>query len=337
MLATLIALTGLFSPFAGVPGPTAVSPAEFQSWFAEARRGILSVPAEVERNARRFRYVFVGGFNSERMPGYFAQNARELRARGVPRRSIHFIYPSSHRSIEENGEEVRMGFHEVAGHGPEPLVVLAHSRGACDALAFALREPGFVRDRVAALFLVQGPFGGTVLAEFAGGEGPPLDGRMPWRYRVAMRVLRAIERFVSARGWHGGLPDLTRAESRRFWARLLNDCSDAVPVVGPKTYFIRSETTPVGLGLFRRAAARYLTAYDRPNDGVVAVDDQRLPGIGTDLGVLDCGHDDLTGRTRQGRAHRGLRTALIDSILMAVGKAAPEGSVVAQVGRAVGR
>ena len=98
------------------------------------------------------------------MPGYFAQNVAALRALGVPPAAIHEIRPSSHASFAANLEVSRAGFLDAAAAGPEPLVVVTHSRGACEALAFALREPDFVRDRVAALFLGVGP---TVMSSAA--------------------------------------------------------------------------------------------------------------------------------------------------------------------------
>ena len=97
------------------------------------------------------------------------QNAKELRAQGVPRRAIHFIYPSSHKTVQENAEAVRAQFQEIARLGPEKLVVIGHSRGACDTLAFALENPAFVADHIQALFLVQGPFGGTGRGGLRGG------------------------------------------------------------------------------------------------------------------------------------------------------------------------
>src|SRR5262249_34070830 len=145
--------------------------------------GRLAIPEPVARRARGFRYVFVGGFRAGPMPGYFAQNAAELRAIGVPRRRIHFLFPSSRHSVEENRAAVRDELGRIAEEGPERLVVIAHSRGACDALAFALHGPQLVRDRVKALFLVQGAFGGTGLADYLLGTGEPMDGSMPHGHR----------------------------------------------------------------------------------------------------------------------------------------------------------
>src|SRR5262245_55886677 len=137
---------------AAAVGPT---PAEFRGWFRAAAQGRLSLPGAVERRARQFRYVLVGGFANERMPGYFPQCGKELRARGVAPGSIHFIFPSSHKTLDGNSHDVRARLLDLVSRGSERLVVIAHSRGACDALAFALRNGSFVRDHVEALFLVQ--------------------------------------------------------------------------------------------------------------------------------------------------------------------------------------
>jgi hypothetical protein len=305
-------------------GGTAAGPSvtadEFQGWFEAASQGELRIPKPAVRRARGFQYVFVGGFRVGRMPGYFAQNADELRALGVPRRSIHFLYPSSRRTVEENCGAVREELLRIAGDGTERLVVIAHSRGACDALAFALNEPEFVRDRVEALFLIQGAFGGTGLADYVLGEGEPMDAQMPQVHRWLARAIGALERLLLKRGRHGGLVGMTRDASRAYWNDLLEAHADAVPLVGPKVYYIESRARPADLALFQRAMAWYLGAYYGPNDGVVAVDDQTIPGIGKSLGVLEAGHADLTRRFPATRSKRRLRRALIRSIVMTVSR-----------------
>ncbi len=195
----------------------------------------------------------------------------------------------------------------IAEDNPERLVIIAHSRGACDALAFALNEPEFVRDRVEALFLVQGAFGGTGLADYVVGEGEPMDGQMPRVHRWIALAIGALERLLLERGRQGGLVGMTRDASRAYWNDVLEAHADAVPIVGPKVYYVASCARPADLALFQRAMAWYLGAYYGPNDGVVAVDDQTLPGLGTSLGVLEAGHADLTRRFPATRSKRRLR------------------------------
>ncbi len=297
-----------------------LTPAAFQSWFQAAAQGKLDIPRGVERRAQEFRYVFVGGFANERMPGYFSQCARELKASGIAPGSIHFIFPSSHESFDGNRDEVRSRFLEIASQGNERLVVIAHSRGACDALAFALQNEEFVRDRVQALFLVQGAFGGTGAADYLMGEGMAIDNQMPLRLRALAYLLGKFEAYLLNRGKHGGLAGLTRTESERFWDELRASHASAAAVVGPKTYYVTSQILPARLRLFRRAIASYLQTYYGPNDGIVVLRDQSLAGLGTELGVLDAGHTDLTHRFPAGRASSRLGRALMQSIVMAVGR-----------------
>jgi pimeloyl-ACP methyl ester carboxylesterase len=308
-----------------LPGATAkadspaFSPERFSRWFRLATVGRLEIPDEVAGCASGFRYVFIGGFGGEALPGYFDQNRRELRAWGVPRGAIHQIHPSSRATTGGNAGAVRAAIEEAASEGPEPLVIIAHSRGACDALAFALDNPDFVRKRVHAIFLVQGAFGGSAAADYVTGQGTPMDGQMSPVLRLLAFLIARAERFLVARGPHAGLHGMTRDASRAYWDRMLADHADALPVVGPKTFYVTSATRPGRLGPFRKAVAHYLGTYYGRNDGVVELNDQSLPGLGTTLAVLDASHADLTQKFPAGRGGRRLRRALVQSILMAVG------------------
>ena len=97
------------------------------------------------------------------------------------------------------------------------MVVIAHSRGACDALFFALTDARFVSKHIQALFLIQGPFGGTGIADYLIGDGPPIDKRMPLKQRLIALGLGRLEEFALSRGKHGGLSSLTRRASKKFW------------------------------------------------------------------------------------------------------------------------
>lgn len=320
MLGATTALLALAFLPRGAEAVPAFTPDDFQGWFDGSCEGRLQIPDAVERRARRFRYVFVGGFQNEHMPGYFVHSIKELRARGVPRQAIHHLNPSSHQTLETNLAEIRSAFLAIAVEGPEKLVIIAHSRGACDALAFAIQDEAFVRDRVEALFLVQGPFGGTGVADFVMGEGEPIDHQMPAFHRAWARLMARFELFLMKRGFYGGFPDLTRNASKRFWGRMLEEHPEALSVVGPRTFYVQSQLDPSRQRFFHRTTARYLHTYYGPNDGMVVLDDQYLPGVGTSLGILHAGHTDLTHKFPSTRALRRLRKALIQSILMAVGQ-----------------
>jgi pimeloyl-ACP methyl ester carboxylesterase len=302
-----------------------ISPADFRTWFDSAQRHKLTIPDHARRNAVRFRYVFITGLDIGFLQGCFVQNAKELRAQGVPASAIHFIDPSSQETIAENARSIRSQIVKIAAQGPEKLVLIGHSRGACAALAFALESPEFVARRVAALFLVQGPFGGTAVADFVVGEGSAIDRRMP---PVARLAGQAIGRFKSSsvkQDKHAVIASMTRRASDDFWDEEIDANADAIPVVAPKTFYVTARTGPSRHPLLQRVTASYLGTYYGPNDGVIVLEDQSLPGLGTVLAVLDVGHTDLIYRFPSARPNQRLRRALIDAILMAVGNLAESG------------
>lgn len=332
------ALFGISMWLGLVAATPSIDPSEFQEWFALASRGKLYLPEDVQRVARSYRYVFVGGLGNETIRGYFSQNAAELRALGVSRRAIHFIQPSSRRTVEDNIESVRERFREIAATGPECLVVIAHSRGACDTLAFALRNPRFVHDRIRAIFLVQGPFGGTALADYVRGEGKPVDGRMPLVHRMLARQLgKQVDKVIAKRGWDVAVGGLTRDESREYWTQTLCEHAAAIPIVGPRVFYIESEADGGRLVWFHKTTGSYLRTYYGPNDGLVALNDQHLLGVGTSLGPVEAGHTDLTTRFPHAAAGRRYRKALIQCVFMTVGRPLVESGPGKPASRVVAR
>ena len=305
---------------------TPFSPDEFQGWFDRASEERTPLPPKVALIASKYRYVFVGGFLSERMPSYFAANVRELRAANVSRDAIFQILPSSHESIDGNAVEVRSRFEDIAARGSEKLVVIAHSRGACDALAFALKNPEFVRKHVHAMFLLQGPFGGTLLADYIAGQGSPPDGAMPWRDRAVLSVIGRLEGFYRGRGKFGGLSEMRRQPSREYWTRLLREHRDAIAIVGPKTFYIIAATHPSSLRFIQRATGSYVHMEDGPNDGVVALSDQSLPELGTIVANLIAGHHDLTQARTSTKETRSYPRAMTHAVLISLahGQVLPE-------------
>ncbi|RUL85920.1 hypothetical protein [Tautonia sociabilis] len=301
------------------PAPK-IDPEEFRSWFREASEGRMPLEKGVLEQARGYRYVFVLGLLNERMPGYFSQITAELRAMGVPREAIFEIAPSSDATFEENLGAIRDEFLAASRLGPEPIVVIGHSRGACDALAFAMMEPQFVSRHVAALFLIQGPFGGSGAADYVLGTGTPMDDRMPPRARLLGRLFRSIEARKLDRGKHQGLADLARDAARDFWKTLLREHAASIPIVGPRTFYIEAIAPPERQPPLRRPVARYLETYYGPNDGLVAAEDQFLPGLGTRLGMFDASHTDLTHRFPAALARPRVREAMAKAIVTAISR-----------------
>lgn len=304
-------------------GGAPVTQEEFGRWFEAAAVGKLIVSEPTAQRAASFRYVFVAGLGHEQMPGYFGQNIAELEAQGVPPDAIVILAPTSRKTVAQNAAAFREEMRRVAQKGPQRLVVIAHSRGACDMLNFALRNPMFVDERVEAMFLIQGPFGGSALADYVVGEGEPMDRRMPPGHRIVAHFIGKHERSMIAKGDHGGLAGLTRENSRAYWTKLQDENADAITIIAPKVYYIAAQSDPSRLRLIQRTTGTYLDTYYGPNDGMVAVDDQSLPGLGTSLGPLNAGHADLTRQFPATRSGRQDRRALIQCIVAAVGRADP--------------
>ena len=84
MMGLNAAFLGVALLLGGAVEPPSVTAGEFQGWFEAGLRGDLRIPKPVASRAKRFRYVFIGGFGIGRMPGYFTQNAKELQAIGIP-------------------------------------------------------------------------------------------------------------------------------------------------------------------------------------------------------------------------------------------------------------
>jgi hypothetical protein len=179
-------------------------------------------------------------------------------------------------------------------------------------------NPGFMTERVRAMFLVQGPFGGSGAADYVAGDGAPIDRRMPPVLRFGARMIGGFESRFVAPDKHAVITSLSRKSSDRFWRRLIEAHGDALPVIDPKVFYITSQTRPKRHPLLQRVTASYVGTYYGPNDGLVALEDQSLPDVGTVLAVLDAGHTDLTHRFPSARPQKRLRRALVDAILMAV-------------------
>src|SRR5262245_59081069 len=144
----------------------------FRSWFERQVKAPTPLPAAATAAARQYRYVFVAGFLNEGFQiGYFNENRKALVSAGVAPDAIHVVFPRSGNGVEDNVTELRRSIPELAARGPQKLVLVGHSKGAVEALALVAAEPAFVRARVQAVFLVQGAFGGSGIADYITGSG----------------------------------------------------------------------------------------------------------------------------------------------------------------------
>lgn len=270
----------------------------FRTWFEQQSEHPSALPAAARDLARAHHFVFVAGFlNEGAQPAYFNQNRNALLDAGVKPEAIDILFPKSGNSVEENVTFLLKKLPELAAKGPQKLVLIAHSKGAVETLAFVLAAPVFVRDHVQAVFLVQGAFGGSAIADYIKGTGHPLDERMPALQRVEFALAAKGGKLLDAR-IERGFQSLTRREATALWARLLppssGSASRLAKGLADRIFFVRTRRAPEKVCPLLVITARYLDTYYGPNDGLVILSDQWVTGTGRVIADLDVDHSGLT-------------------------------------------
>jgi pimeloyl-ACP methyl ester carboxylesterase len=290
---------------------------EFRRWFVEGYQGHLSLSSRDRAKGAAHHYIFITGFNSEKPSHYFWGNINQLLRLGVPARRIHLVKPPSEQTFKEYYPALKKHLFGLADPDHK-LVLVAHSRGAEDALGFALLNPDFVRDNVALIFLVQGSFGGSGLADYVLGKGPTPDTRMgliprvlaDWAGRLkAWQHQGAIQR--------GSIQELTREYSATFWHRMREETGTAAQLISDRVFYIQSWFDPNKQDAYHWVAGSYLEAYYGPNDGTISLEDQYLSWVGHRLLTLKVGHTDLTQEYPFSRASSRYRVALTSAVFTA--------------------
>lgn len=315
---------------AAPPGPVG-RPAgpTFAAFFERQLTAPQPLPAEVLEAARRYRYVFVAGFLNEGFkPGYFNENREALAEAGVVAGAIHVVFPHSADAVEETAARLGHEIPDLAAQGPEKLVLVGHSKGGAELLAFALGNPTFVRERVAAIFLVQAAIGGSGVADYVTDKGHPLDDRMPAASRVAFSVAARGGKLLDGH-LDRGFQSLTHDRAAALWARLLPSghpngrhaneskaTAAAPPFLAERIFYVRSHRAPERVSKMLSLTATYLTTYYGDNDGLVQVEDQWLPGTGRVLATLDVDHMALTVARPVSGDGPAFRRAFTQALLM---------------------
>lgn len=233
------------------------------------------------------RYVLVAGFLNETMVGYFKDNISALKGEGVE--ADHILVPKvpSKTYVEVNSTSLDSQIRKFPGS--EPLVIIAHSKGAVEVLIWALQNSEFVRDNVRGIFLVQGAFGGSKIADFIEGKGHPIDKEMPKRYSLSLEVMR-LEGWHENKVAHDGLVSLTSEASAKLWPALTAQYPQAVGNIDKKIYYILGTESVSKLPLLIRPMGSYLSTYYGNNDGIVLTQDQFVPGIGKVILSVESDH-----------------------------------------------
>ncbi len=291
----------------------------FREWFDAACARRLHLTEAQVAPSREFQYLFVSGFHNEIMPLYFWGNIRELRRRGVSSKDIRRLNPSSHLKYDTVVDWFAKTLESVTSQTSKRVVIVGHSRGACTSLAAVLQNLDWFRDRVEAMFLIQGPFGGTAIADYVVAREAPFPATWPLRRLNLARSLTSLERFALRLGWDSGLHDLTHEASRHYWEEALppsrDRSSELARELDRRVYFITASIDPSRSRFPRSELGYILQEIDGANDGVIALADQSIEGIGTVLGPLEAAHTDLVWGLYSTPAARQYRRALTQTIL----------------------
>lgn len=328
---------------ASIEPSTALRPARserptFAAFFERQVTAPQPLPDGVLEAARRYRYVFVAGFLNEAFrQGYFNENREALLEAGVAANAIHVLFPRSADAVAETATRLRQELPALAAGGHQKLVLIGHSKGAAELLAFALANPAFVRARVAAIFLAQGAIGGSGVADYVTGAGHPLDDKMPAASRMAFAVAAQGGKLLDGQ-LDRGFQSLTHRQAAALWARLVPRQSPANPAnadakgaakrevratplgaaAADRIFYVRGHRPPAAVSKILALTATYLATYYGDNDGLVEVEDQWIPGVGRVLATVEADHMALTvGRPVSGDGP-AVRRAFTHALLMQV-------------------
>jgi pimeloyl-ACP methyl ester carboxylesterase len=213
-------------------------------------------------------FLFVSGFLSEVIPGYFKDNSDVVKELGA---TPFTIFPSSLTSMTDEADAIHFELHEHFKKDHRPIVLVGHSMGGAAALLCMIRNPDLTDDGIVEkVVIIQGAIGGSPLADaFAHGPFTRIN----------------------------GLVSLTREEATRLFTEELTKLrakatEDEVKKIFTHVFYVRSSASR-GVSGELKGSQLFLTMFGSgASDGMMLAESMRLPD-GVDLGVLDSDHAGL--------------------------------------------
>lgn len=290
-----------------------VTQSEFSSRYAFFSQG---GKIHLSRNSQRFHFVFVGGFLNEGLPGYFSDNSNALLDAGVSRDRIHFIFPNSDHSVEENYIDLKWQLRELreSFDDGEKLILIGHSKGASEVLASILTMSQWSARWIEQVYLIQGAFGGSGVADYIRGKGRPVDKSLPWYQRLLFKNLSLAAVILNWRVAKG-FESLETEAAKAFWRSHLQKYSRGVSRLTDRIFYITASTHPEQMSKTLKWSGWYLESSYGRSDGLVLEKDQLLPELGFPLLNLEADHTDLTVSRPVSDQSAKVRFALTQTIL----------------------
>ena len=215
--------------------------------------------------AARYRLLFVPGFLASCFTSIhtFADAIAAAREAGF---AVDELRAGGRDSVAANARGLADQIARLPPDGRR-LIVIAHSKGAADALEMIVQRPGLAA-RIDAVVGVAGAFGGSPLAD---------------SLALAYRATFGAFPFSScAEGEGDPMADLEPARRRAWW----NAHGQAIRV---PVYALVSVPTPDRLSAMLLLPQALLAAHSRYNDGMLLAADQLAPN-GRLLGVVNADH-----------------------------------------------
>ena len=247
------------------------------------------------------RVLIVPGAFEECYPAFgmpFEEAAAEWVRKGL---FVRFVPVSGRGSADQNAGEIASAIARLPRDPSQPIVLIGYSKGAVDALHFAVDYPDLA-ERVAAVVSVAGPINGSPLADWLSGFYARVLSWMPLSTCPPMDA---------------GVVDSLRHERQVQWLSS-HRLPRHIRYFSLVTFTRRENICPLMLFSYD-----LLAATDPRNDGYVLWTDQVIPGA-TLLGYVNLDHYDVALPVRERlnvggqKSQSEARKLLFASILSAV-------------------
>lgn len=285
---------------AGQPSPAFQRAFDQEQFLAFSGRGLPDF--EHQKAARQFHYVWVGGYLSDRndsSDSYFEENLQTMeRDFGIPREQISVIRPPSRNSLLQSARWLRGALLDLRSHSSDqkPLVLLGQSMGGAVVFYFSILNRDLLEEGIVARVVsIQGAFGGAVLADatlwVADGyftrqvvpeclDSPRIPGgEMCWSSREIQEGARSLT------------TESAQTLSRMVYRRLSATDRD---FFSSRLITIRSRAPYGELPGLMKVTGAWMERTGGDNDGTLLTQNQWIPGLGTDWGILKSDHLSLT-------------------------------------------
>lgn len=202
---------------------------------------------------------------------------------------VYVVRPASNNSMDQNARylaaEIKlMSYRFQKQNTLKPLIVIAHSRGAAEMLVTLMLYPELIHlAHIEQVILVEGAFNGSPIADWA------VNILKPKCLKPTMiPVLKETCDFYNDLDSLQTMIPYRAIELRQSLERSLGQ--ETRNLLQSKVSFVRGQSDFKSTWLPLVPSQIYLSQFYGPNDGVLLTEDQYVPGLGLDLGILNVDH-----------------------------------------------